>query len=188
MSLFPIGTKLLIDGPHGNGLDLSTTYKNKKPLLLIGAGSAITTIRNVVHSISKDQECNILYSAKSIKDIPYLDEVNQWKMNPNNYFSLTQEASPDFHHGRINSHLEMRNITGNTNILLCGPDSFIRETALLLLEKHGHEKENIFVSLNDKNAKDGPIYQLTDAILERLKPTISEDAEDSAKKKRLSNS
>lgn len=166
-----IGSSLLCEGPLGQGLPFLA--ENKKPLLLIGAGSSLTLMRNIMYSVGDEREVSMVYSAKTAKDIPYLDDVNRWKGDPHHYYSLTQEVSSEFHTGRVNNHLKERVIDPNTNILLSGPNPFIKEMARILIDEKGYKQENIYVSINNPRKGEDAVSQLTDTVLESLSPKAS---------------
>ena len=166
-----IGASLLCEGPLGRGLHF--IEENRNPLLLIGAGSSLTLLRNIMYSVGNEREVSMVYSAKSAKEIPYRDDVHRWKGEQRHYFSLTQEVSPNFHSGRVNDHLKERPIDPNTNILLSGPNLFIKEMAKILIDEKGYNQTNIYVSINNPKKGEDAVSQLTDTILENLSPRSS---------------
>jgi NAD(P)H-flavin reductase len=139
------GATLGLQGPFGRPLPMNII--EHQPLLLIAAGSGLASMRSIFARIIKHESTQLLYSAKICKDLHFLSNIMKFKENPKNFITLTQEKSKDFHHGRLNAHLEHMLIDKATNIFICGPESFMQDMVKILLNKNT-ALDKIYVILN----------------------------------------
>lgn len=140
-----VGSSIHIEGPLGRSLPMKDIAG--RPLLLIAAGSGLASMRSIFARIVADEQTQILYSAKTLNNILLLKKVRQFAQHPKNYITLTREKVEDFHHGRLTEHLAGRPIADNTQVFVCGPTEFMKDTVELLLQKE-QIPQNIFVILN----------------------------------------
>ncbi|WP_131783836.1 FAD-dependent oxidoreductase [Legionella gresilensis] len=172
------GRSILLDGPFGNGFTIGDTLD---PILIIGAGSGISLLQSIKHSVNTNIPVSVIYSAKDIKNIPNLDEINIWAEDNKNYLTLTQtDVVPrGWYKGRVNDYLMQTEFDKNTRIIICGPDAFIKAVVDIFQEKI-HPLENIFISSNHiKMGNNENIYSLESDM---GKEFLSEEKELSKKK------
>ncbi|STX81328.1 anaerobic sulfite reductase subunit B [Legionella busanensis] len=175
---FHSGHSILLDGPFGNGF---TVDDNLAPTLIIGAGSGISLLQSIKHSVNNNISISVIYSAKDIKSIPNLDEINIWAEDKRNYLTLTQTdvVPKGWYKGRVNDYLMQTEFDKDTRIIICGPDVFIKVVANIFQEKN-HPLENICISSNYvKIGNNENIYSLNSITGKRF---LSEENEQSKKK------
>lgn len=173
MQHYQSGSNIMIEGPFGNGFQ----YDASRPLLMIGAGSGLSLLSSIKRTLEKNplnaQSSNssnstslspveMIYSTKNLENIPNISDLSRWAAEPNNYFSLTadKKVPTHWHSGRISEHLKTKKISADTQVVLCGPDLFIKDT-LIQLQTHGHSLNNIFISHNWIKQGENNIYPAT---------------------------
>ncbi|MGQ3890005.1 hypothetical protein ACQUW5_13365 [Legionella sp. CNM-1927-20] len=176
---FHSGRSILLDGPFGNGFTIDNT---QDPILAIGAGSGISLLQSIKHSVNESTPLRVIYSAKDIKNIPNFDEINLWAEDKENYLTLTQtdKIPKGWHQGRINDYLMQTKIDKSTKIIIFGPDIFIK-VIVEILQKEAHPLEKIFISSN--RIKVGNNENIYSMISDKGKEFLSEEEEDQFKKK-----
>ncbi len=85
------GDKIALRGPYGNGFPIAQVTGSN--LVLVAGGIGLVPLRSVVayffHHQDKFKNLEILYGAKSSKDIIYKEDIKQWRHKPNTIFKLT---------------------------------------------------------------------------------------------------
>ncbi len=124
-SLMPqlsVGTKVLIDGPHG--VFTAKQIKQQKVLLIAG-GIGITPIRSLTEELAGKTDLTVIYSAKTKADAVLLDELLTIQAGRN--FRLIQiydgEQIPGAEFGRLDKDKLAQLIPDipNYDVFLCGP-------------------------------------------------------------------
>jgi ferredoxin-NADP reductase len=122
------------------------------PLLLIGGGSGVVPLRAIVrhhHASESDVPLRLLYSARSLDDVIYRDELTRCSDDGtvDVRFTLTRER-PEGWHGysrRIDRELVAEvawPARERPLVYVCGPTAFV-ETAASVLVDLGHEPGRI---------------------------------------------
>ena len=145
-----IGDELELRGPIGGYFVWEQSLGG--PLFLVGGGSGVVPLRSMLrHHRATDSTvpARLLYSARSIEDVIYLEELN--KMGADGEidirFSLTREQPPgwDGYSRRADRGL-LAEVEWPANqrplIYVCGPTGFV-ETAANALVALGHEPDRI---------------------------------------------
>jgi ferredoxin-NADP reductase len=145
-----IGDELELRGPIGGYFVWEQSLGG--PLFLVGGGSGVVPLRSMLrHHRATDSTvpARLLYSARSIEDVIYLEELN--KMGADGEvdirFSLTREQPPgwDGYSRRADRGL-LAEVAWPANqrplIYVCGPTGFV-ETAANALVALGHEPDRI---------------------------------------------
>lgn len=164
-SLMGIGQAFSFEGPLGTGFPLDLVNSHTQ-LLLLSAGSGITPIRSVIHSLEESTNMRLFHSAKTKAGLPYLDELVALRKKGHK-ICLTQEKADGFDEGRVPQHLQEVKISGDTLAFLCGPEAFLSACIKKLIEL-GLPKNRIFVSLPIVNKHDGPVFEATHHKVQEL--------------------
>jgi NAD(P)H-flavin reductase len=189
----PVGSKVGIRGPFGEGYFPFEKMKNKNVVIIAG-GLGMAPVRSLLKYILEDRKSykglTLIYGCVEPNSILYKDEVSQWKKNGNIDVKLTVDK-PD------NNWKEAVGVCTNlipaltyppeeTIIVVCGPPVMYKFVILELEEKH-YKPENIFLSLerrmecgvgkcnhchigNKLACVDGPVFSLWE--IKNLKEAI----------------
>jgi ferredoxin-NADP reductase len=122
------------------------------PLLLIGGGSGVVPLRAMLRhheAVGSSVPVRLLYSARSLDDVIYRDELMQLAADADVdvRFTLTRMQPPDWHgySRRIDREL-LDDVswppTDDPLVYICGPTPFV-ETAAAALVASGHRPERI---------------------------------------------
>lgn len=135
----PIGGYFVWDEPLGG------------PLALIAGGSGIVPLRAMVRHWAagpRDASVSLLYSSRSLRDVIYSDELEQYDGdNIKVQFALTREWPSDWagHRGRVDQGLLASAIprpSERTLAYICGPTAFVEAVSQALVGI-GHEPGRI---------------------------------------------
>jgi anaerobic sulfite reductase subunit B len=148
--------ELVATGPIGTCFPMDEL--RERPLLLIGGGSGITALRSVMHSLPENAPVKLIYSAKSVEDLIYRDEVDAWRKNEMHYVTLTQTECEGYHHGRFTQYIADLELPDNLLVFICGPAELVKNVAQQLHDK-GVQLDAIFGSLPTTALKGGPVYR-----------------------------
>jgi ferredoxin-NADP reductase len=120
------------------------------PLLLLAGGSGVVPLRSILrhrHRTGSDVPARLLYSARTLPDVIYRDELGRCHGDVQVAYTLTRGQPPGWtgHTGRINQALlaevawpaEARPLA-----YICGPTSFV-ETAAAALVGLGYPPERV---------------------------------------------
>jgi ferredoxin-NADP reductase len=118
------------------------------PLLLIAGGSGVVPFRSMLRhraAVSGNALVRLLYSARSLRDVIYRDELTRFTQNDgvDVRFTLTREWPEDWTdlRGRIDRDL-LEQVAwparDNPLVYICGPTSFVEVAATAFVEL-GHE-------------------------------------------------
>ena len=141
------GTNVEIDGPYGHFI---FEKKTKEDIVLIAAGSGISTLHSIMDFIINNNlknNINILYSVKTPKDIIYEEEIKKLtkaKKNLDFYFTITRK-SKDWNGptGRLTTEILNKQIKNKKSLFyICGPSLFVK-SIMDSLEDLGINKESI---------------------------------------------
>jgi sulfhydrogenase subunit gamma (sulfur reductase) len=165
-------------GPYGNIFPLEKWYG--KSLLFIAGGIALPPLRSVIWNVldlrDKFKDVTILYGARSVADLVYKQELDDWGKRSDIKLVTTVDPggeTPDWKGkvGFVPSVLErMEPSSENTISIVCGPPIMIKFTFPELI-KLGFTPETIFTTLENRmkcgvgkcgHCTVGPVYVCKD--------------------------
>jgi ferredoxin-NADP reductase len=120
------------------------------PLMLLAGGSGIVPLRSILRHrrrTGSDVPVRLLYSARTLPDVIYRDELGQYHDGVQVSHTLTRVQPPGWtgHTGRINRAL-LEEVAwpaeANPLAFICGPTSFV-ETAAAGLVRLGYPPERV---------------------------------------------
>jgi ferredoxin-NADP reductase len=140
------GDELELRGPIGGYFVWEAALGG--PLFLLAGGSGIAPFRAMVrHHAATDSSIpvRLLYSAKTLGDVIYLDELTKLSESGglDVHFTLTRDAPPDWkgHRGRVDGAF-LAEIAWppdqEARVYVCGPTGFVETVANTLVEL-GHD-------------------------------------------------
>ena len=171
-------------GPYGNTFPIDE-WKGKN-LVFVAGGIALPPMRCVIWNALDTREnfkdVTILYGARSVEDLVYKHELQEWEERPDVKLVTTVDPggeTPDWKGevGFVPSVLEkMAPSSENTVAIVCGPPIMIKYT-FPVLAKLGFTEENIYTTLENRMkcgfgkcgrcnvgkvyvCKDGPVFSL----------------------------
>jgi sulfhydrogenase subunit gamma (sulfur reductase) len=172
-------------GPYGNTFPLDE-WKGKS-LLFIAGGIALPPMRcliwNALDLRDNFRDVTIIYGARSVKDLVYKHELEDWKIRKDVKLITTVDPggeSPDWRGeiGFVPTIVEkVAPPSADTIAIVCGPPVMIKYT-FPVLAKLGFSDENIYTTLENRMkcgfgkcgrcnvgryyvCKDGPVFTLT---------------------------
>lgn len=151
-----IGDYLTVTGPLGSNFPFGLITP-ETPVLVLGGGSGLTALKSVMDSLPLDTEAKLFYSSKTVQELIYRDEIEQWKADGHT-ISLTQDKVDGFQRGRITDHLANSEIKPNTLFFICGPKELVVGTAKWLADR-GFPRESIYGSLPVIAKDGGPVFR-----------------------------
>ncbi|NTW51045.1 MAG: heterodisulfide reductase subunit F [Chlorobiaceae bacterium] len=144
-------------GPYGNRFPIEG-FEGKN-LLFIAGGIALPPTRSVIWSCLDQREkygnVTIVYGARTVADLVYKHELEEWKHRDDVNLVLTVDPggeTPDWqdHVGFVPSILEkVAPSADNTIAVLCGPPIMIKFT-LNALGKLGFNESNVYTTLENR--------------------------------------
>ena len=144
-------------GPYGNTFPMDEW--NGKNLVFIAGGIALPPMRCVIWNAldlrANFKDITIVYGAKSVADLVYKNELEEWAARPDVKLVTTVDPggeTPDWKGeiGFVPSVVEkVAPSAENTIAIVCGPPIMIKFT-LPVLEKLGFTDENIFTTLENR--------------------------------------
>jgi len=176
-------------GPYGNNFPLEDW--EGKSVLFIAGGIGLPPVRSVIWNCldlrDKFKDITILYGAKTVQDLVYKNELEEWAKRPDVKLITTVDPggeTPDWKGevGFVPSILKKASPKGeNAVAIVCGPPIMIKLTLPILLEI-GFTEESIFTTLENRMkcgigqcghcavgpyyvCKDGPVINYADLQL-----------------------
>ena len=144
-------------GPYGNTFPMDE-WKGKS-LLFIAGGIALPPMRCVIWNAldlrENFKDITIVYGAKSVDDLVYKQELEEWGSRPDVRLVLTVDPGGETADwkgevGFVPSVLEKAAPSAeNTVAIVCGPPIMIKFT-FPVLEKLGFTEENIYTTLENR--------------------------------------
>lgn len=151
------GDVVTFRGPYGNRFPIEQ-FEGKN-LLFIAGGIALPPTRSVIWSCldqrEKYRDVTIVYGARTVADLVYKHELDEWKRREDIRLVLTVDPggeTPDWqdHVGFVPTVLEQAAPSPeNTIAVLCGPPIMIKFT-LIALQKLGFSPENVYTTLENR--------------------------------------
>lgn len=142
ISHVPIGTPVLIDGPHGI---FTPKVSEEKKILCIAGGIGITPIRSLIEYFSGKKDEVLLWGNREEKDIIFKDELNSFlKDGFRVYHILSNDEKWNGERGLIDKEKILRLVPDvkERDIYLCGPQLMMSEI-LKILGEMGISKSQI---------------------------------------------
>ncbi len=144
-------------GPYGNIFPIDE-WKGKN-LLFIAGGIALPPMRSVIWNCldtrGNYKDITILYGAKTVNDLVYKNELEEWKNRPDVNLVVTVDPggeTPDWKGeiGFVPTVLEkMKPSPDNTVAIVCGPPIMIKFT-FPVLEKAGFKDDMVYTTLENR--------------------------------------
>ena len=144
-------------GPYGNTFPIDD-WKGKN-ILFIAGGIALPPMRCVIWNVldlrENFKDVTILYGARSVEDLVYKNELEEWKNRTDVNLVTTVDPGGETKDwkgeiGFVPTILEkMAPLSENTIAVVCGPPVMIKYT-FPVLEKLGFKEENIFTTLENR--------------------------------------
>jgi ferredoxin-NADP reductase len=143
-----VGDELELRGPIGGYFVWEP--KDSSPLMLLAGGSGVVPLRCILRyrlRTGSDVPARLLYSARTLPDVIYRDELGQHHDGVEVSYTLTRDQPPGWtgHTGRINADLladAAWPAAANPVAYVCGPTSFV-ETAAAALVGLGYPPERV---------------------------------------------
>ncbi len=144
-------------GPYGNTFPLED-WKGKN-LLFIAGGIALPPMRCVIWNVLDMREnfkdITVVYGARSVADLVYKNELEEWKARPDVRVVLT--VDPGGHNPRWTGEVgfvpaivdKIAPQSKNTIAIVCGPPVMIKNT-FPVLTKLGFEDASIYTTLENR--------------------------------------
>ena len=178
------GEFITFRGPYGNVFPIDE-WKGKN-LLFIAGGIALPPMRSVIWNCldlrENFKEISILYGARSVNDLVYKNELEDWNNRPDVNLVTTVDPGGETADwkgkvGYVPTVLEQMPINvENTIAIVCGPPIMIKYT-FPVLEKLGFKDTDVFTTLENRMkcgfgkcgrcnvgkvfvCKDGPVFTL----------------------------
>jgi ferredoxin-NADP reductase len=130
------GDKMEVRGPIG-GYFVWDGDDGGTPLLLVGGGSGVVPLRSILRhreQIGATTPTRLLYSARSLADVIYRDELDQHHDGVEVIYTLTRSQPPGWtgHSGRVDAAMltDVAWPVGQDPLtFVCGPTSFVEAVA-----------------------------------------------------------
>ena len=186
---------LWIRGPYGKGWPMEEA--RGKNLLIIAGGIGLPPLRGVIANIEKKREeygqLEILYGARTPKDLIFQYEYDGWKKIKGARLEITVDEAQEKWDGNIGlvTSLFPKMVTHPSNavVFTCGPEIMMLYVTKCL-ETMGFKEEQIYVSMERRMkcgvgkcghcqigsryvCKDGPVFSFTE--LKKIPDTIWEE-------------
>lgn len=161
-----IGSNIGIRGPFGNGFPMSS-FKGEN-LILLGGGIGLAPLRAVAsyffNNIGVFNKLELLYGARSSKDLIYKEELKQWRLKTNTIVKISidkPEKNWKGNVGFVTSFLDpnfsdrseiLFNIDKEfkkTKLLICGPPQMIN-TTVKTIDRINFPINNVFIALENR--------------------------------------
>ncbi len=113
------------------------------PLLLVGGGSGVVPLRSMLRARPPDIEARLIYSARTLEDVIYRDELEA--LSDDVVLTLTREQRNSVRAGRVDADLLSEAGFAperEPRMFVCGPTSFVESVASTLVAL-GHAPERV---------------------------------------------
>ena len=144
-------------GPYGNSLPLEDWYG--KNIVFVAGGIALPPLRCVIWNVldmgDKFGHVTIVYGAKSVDDLVYKEELEEWSKNPKVTLAVTVDPGGDNsewkgHVGFVPDVLRKTAPAATNSIaIVCGPPIMIK-LSLPVLQELGFSEKTIYSTLENR--------------------------------------
>jgi ferredoxin-NADP reductase len=139
------GDQMEVRGPIGNWFTWGPD--DGGPLLLIAGGSGVVPLRAILRHRERSGSAvpaRLLYSSRSLEDVIYREELDQYRGNADVRYTLTRRQPPGWggFSGRVDDAMIARiawPASQRPLAFICGPTSFVEAVAGLLVARHYSE-------------------------------------------------
>jgi NAD(P)H-flavin reductase len=153
----PPGQTLGIRGPYGRGWPLDRA--KGRDVVLIAGGLGLPPLRPVLYELLAHRgdfgRIEVIYGARTPKDLVYYDQIQQWRHRPDLRFQVTVDAADREWYGDVGLVTaripDLRVEPANTVAFLCGPEIMMRYAGRDL-EARGIPRASIWLSM-ERNMK-----------------------------------
>jgi len=136
------GDQMEVRGPIGNWFTWGP--HDAGPLLLIAGGSGVVPLRAILRHRQRSGStvpARLLYSSRSIQDVIYRNELDQYRGNAEVWYTLTRRQPPGWggFAGRVDDAMLARiawPASQRPLAFICGPTPFVEAVAELLVARH----------------------------------------------------
>jgi ferredoxin-NADP reductase len=136
------GDQMNVRGPIGNWFTWGP--HDGGPLLLIAGGSGVVPLRAILRRRQRSGSAvpaRLLYSSRSIQDVIYRNELDQYRGNAEVWYTLTRRQPPGWggFAGRVDDVMLARiawPASQRPLAFICGPTPFVEAVAELLVARH----------------------------------------------------
>lgn len=178
------GDRLHIRGPYGHGWPMDAI--KGRDVLVVAGGIGLAPLRGVIKAMVSDRRryrnVEVLYGARSPKDLLFTREFDDWRYEITLHLSvdsLDGAAPGPYTVGVVTTLFSKMTVTPqNSVVLMCGPEVMMRFATRDLLQR-GFSTEQIYVSLERRMecgvkkcgrcqigpffvCKDGPVFRWAD--------------------------
>ncbi len=151
------GQTVGVRGPYGHGWPLEQA--KGRDVVLIAGGLGLPPLRPVLYELIAHRaeygRIEVIYGARSPKDLVYYDQIQQWRHRSDLRFQVTVDAADREWYGDVGLVTaripDTRVEPGNTVAFLCGPEIMMRFAARDL-EARGIPRASIWLSM-ERNMK-----------------------------------
>jgi NAD(P)H-flavin reductase len=151
------GAVVGIRGPYGQGWPLDSA--RGRDLIVVAGGLGLPPLRPTVYDIFRHREAfgrvEIVYGARTPKDLVFAEEVRTWLQRPDLRIQTTVDAAGRDWYGDVGvvtTRLPAARFDpSNTTAFVCGPEIMMKLTAQALAER-GVPPESIWLSM-ERNMK-----------------------------------
>ncbi len=143
-----VGQMVTLRGPYGNHFPVESDLKGKD-LLFIAGGIGLAPLRSVINYVRHHRKnygsVDIVYGARSMADLVYLDEIqNEWAGKDGVTVHLTidrEEPAWKGHVGFVPNYVKELAFPPTKTVLVCGPPIMIKFVLKALGEMHFDKKQ-----------------------------------------------
>jgi ferredoxin-NADP reductase len=136
------GDQLEVRGPIGNWFTWGPD--DGGPLLLIAGGSGVVPLRAILRHRQRSGStvpARLLYSSRSLEDVIYREELDQYRGSAEVWYTLTRRRPPGWggFAGRVDDAMLGRiawPASQRPLAFICGPTPFVEAVAELLVARH----------------------------------------------------
>ncbi|MGA7923566.1 MAG: FAD/NAD(P)-binding protein [Thermoplasmata archaeon] len=152
-----VGEVVGVRGPYGKGWPLAEAQG--RDIVLVAGGLGLPPLRPVLYELLRHPahygRVEVIYGARSPKDLVYYDEVQEWRTRPNIRFQTTVDTAGEGWKGDVGvvtTRLPDAHFAPDRTVaFLCGPEIMMKITARALIGR-GVPSESIWLSL-ERNMK-----------------------------------
>lgn len=135
------GETVGVRGPYGKGWPLAGA--EKKDVVIIAGGLGLPPLRPLIYSILSQRErygrVEVIYGARTPKDIVYYDEIQGWRSRGDIRFQVTVDAAGREWYGDVGLVTQRipdaRFDAPRTVAYLCGPEIMMKFSAQALVDR-----------------------------------------------------
>jgi len=153
----PPGQTVGVRGPYGRGWPVDQA--TGRDIVLMAGGLGLPPLRPVLYELLSHREqygrIEVIYGARTPKDLVYYGQIQQWRQRPNLRFQVTVDAADRDWYGDVGLVTaripDTRFEAGNAIAFLCGPEIMMKYAARDL-EARGIPRASIWLSM-ERNMK-----------------------------------